>query len=121
MNYIRVIPRDFFNESKLLKSMGQLSLFVYDNIDDAAQYIKIESNGEPFKIKLLEDGHLIIKNIIVSINNVIVTMKSTYNSRENYPLICAIGYDEYPVFKEDGSFEEEFLEICKNLRQNENN
>ncbi len=61
-NYQRVIPRDFFNESKLLKCMGFLALKIHEckipnNID-----IKIEENDEPFDIQLTVDGSLTIIN-----------------------------------------------------------
>lgn len=52
MNYIRVIPRDFFNESKLLKCMGQLSLKILDCQLPKGIEMYIEGDGQPFQIGL---------------------------------------------------------------------
>ena len=46
-NYSRVIPRDFFNEAKLLKCMGLLALKVLDNMTPNGIKILIEESGAP--------------------------------------------------------------------------
>lgn len=110
MTYKRIIPRDFFNEAKLLKCMGLLSLKIEDRETPEGIKIEIESNNEPFEIVLLEEGSLTIKNYLVKVNGKRVTMKTTYNSKSPFPLMCGIGYDEWPVFTDEGEFDEEFIE-----------
>ncbi len=37
-------------------------------------------------------------------------MKTTYNSKANFPLFCEIDNYEYQVFNEKGDFEKDFIE-----------
>jgi hypothetical protein len=110
LNYGRVVPRDLFNESKLLKCIGQLCLLIHNN--DTPVEMSFEHNRESFKIELLMEGSLTITNVIISIKNKPYMFKTTYNSKSNYPLFVVDGYDEYPVFDNNGEFDEEFIEFC---------
>ena len=112
-NYTRVAPRDFFNEAKLLKCLGQLTLAMLDR-KTPCKIGMIEDSG-PFEIALMDDGHLTVINREFNIKNVIVIMKTTYNSKANYPLLVEHEYCEYTVFDEDGEFSEEFINFCKGL------
>ena len=113
-NYSRVIPRDLFNESKLLKCIGHLCLLIH-NGETLPVEMNFEHNGEPFEIALLNDGSLTISNVRITIKNVECVFKTTYNSKSNYPLTVALVYDEYPVFNDQGQFDEEFIEFCNSL------
>lgn len=112
-NYTRVIPRDFFNESKLLKCMGRLSIKILDFMLPVGIDISIEESGEPFDIRLDDSGYLYVINCPVSINDTIVTMKTNYNSKNNYPFYCELDYEDTLVFDEEGNFTEEFIERFK--------
>lgn len=107
--YNRVIPRDFFNEAKLLKCMGLLSLKILDGQLPDGLKIEIEESGEPFDIQLTEDGSLFVANYQVLVNDVPVIMGTAYNSKSNYPLNCIFNYEEIRVFDETGNFTEEFV------------
>lgn len=110
----RVIPRDFFNEAKLLKCMGLLSLKILDNMIPDGLKIEISESGEPFDIRLLNDGSLTVINYPVIINDKLsVTLKTTYNSKVKYPLLCEYNYIEYEVFDDNGNFTQEFIEAFK--------
>jgi len=65
MSYLRVIPRDLFNESKLLKCLGQVCLHIHDN--RAGRLAMVESgaaDGEQFEIDQNEfDGSLYVSNL----------------------------------------------------------
>lgn len=113
MQYKRVIPRDFFNESKLLKCMGLLAVRILDH--NTPCKIEIDESGDPFQIELLQDGSLFVRNYRVYVKGVPVTMKSTYNSKENYPFFCEHNLTEYRVFTDAGEWDEEFLEFIKSL------
>ena len=110
IQYPRVIPRDFFNEAKLLKCMGQLALKIHESKLPEGISVKIEESGEPFKI-LAEDEYLFVSNYPATINDKPVRFLTTYNSRSVFPLVCRIGYDEYEVFEDDGEFSEEFKQL----------
>lgn len=109
-SYCRVIPRDFFNESKLLKCMGLLALKILDGNLPKGIKITIDECEEPFKIDFLGEGSLTIANYPVTANEQNVVMKTTYNSKANYPLFCEIGDSECLVFDEKGDFHNDFIE-----------
>lgn len=111
--YTRVIPRDFFNEAKLLKCMGWLSLKILDAQTPCE--ILIEESGEPFNVELTDGGELFVSNYPVTIKGASVLLKSVYNSKSNYPFFCEYEYTDYRVFEEDGTFSEEFINFCESL------
>lgn len=111
--YTRVIPRDFFNEAKLLKCMGQLALKILDA--QTPCNIRIEEEGEPFRIELSEEGSLFVANYNVFVKDVLCTFKTTYNSKSNWPLLCEHDYNEYRVFDDSGNWDDEFLNFCNTL------
>jgi hypothetical protein len=110
-NYIRVIPRDLFNEAKLLKCMGQLCLLIHDRLTPVE--MSFNEPEEPFEIALMDEGALTITNLHVKIKGKVFLFKTTYNSKSNYPLYLEYDYCDYPVFTEKGDFDEEFIEFCK--------
>ena len=110
-NYTRVIPRDFFNEAKLLKCMGILALAVLDgqipqNID-----ITIDENGDPFNI-LLDDtwSLLYVSNYDVEINGEIYMVGTRYNSKGNFPFYVLADDEEIEILDNNGKFSREFIE-----------
>lgn len=115
MPYKRVIPRDFFNEAKLLKCLGQLSLKILDDLLPEGIKIEIDECGEKFDIELTNDGRLYLCNYQVTVNNVYVSMSTTYNSKDNYPLICFHDDTEIPVFDDNANFTDEFIQFAKQI------
>lgn len=113
-SYIRVIPRDLFNEAKLLKCMGQLVLLIIDNMGPDG--LTFKHDGEPFKIVLFEDGHLNIWNLHFDLKGIMVIFKTNYNSKSNYPLLCQHDSCDYLVFEDNGEFTEEFKQFCKEFK-----
>lgn len=103
MSYTRVVPRDFFNEAKLLKCLGRLELIILDKL------IKIplvsEFDGEPFNIQQnINDGSINVTNYTVSLNNEEIFLFTPLNSKENYPLYGIYRGEEYCIFSETGEF-----------------
>lgn len=115
IRYDRVLPRDLFNEAKLLKCVGQLVLCIEDAITPPG--LTFEHDEEPFQIYLLEDGHLFIQNIWFFINDQPLFFKTIYNSRRAFPLLLEYEGVEYFVFDDNGSFTEECLEVLNQLLQ----
>lgn len=111
MDYIRVIPRDFFNEAKLLKCMGQLALKILDCQLPDGMKIEIDETGEQFDIQQNIDGMLYINNYDVSINGVRVIIYTNYNDKASYPLVCLYDDEYYKIFDEAGNFTDEFAGI----------
>lgn len=108
--YTRVIPRDFFNEAKLLKCMGLLALKILDCQLPEGLDIRIEESGEPFDIQLTDSGNLHVSNYSVTINDIPVWFGTVYNSKSNYPLVAEVNGQELRVFTETGEFDSEFIE-----------
>lgn len=106
----RVIPRDFFNEAKLLKCMGVLSLAILDCAVPKGVRIVIEESGEPFEVALSDDGMLFLSNYETFVNGQPVTFGTRYNSKRNFPFFCVDpdSGEETDVFDEDGKFAGEF-------------
>ena len=117
--YTRVIPRDLFNESKLLKCLGQLSLLVLDGVDANGRTtpttLKIESDGGPFIIEQDQsDGNIYCRTVVITIRDVLIWVSSRLNCKSPFPLEFHedgngnIG----PVFNDDGTLSDEFIAIC---------
>ena len=104
-DYIRVIPRDLFNESKLLKCLGRLCLLIHEGKID----IKFDHDESPFNIVQNVDGDIYVSNIEFSINGNKLNFSTMINNKDNYPLICDEEFD-FTVFDESGNFTPKFLE-----------
>lgn len=109
----RVIPRDLFNDAKILKCLGRLALVIHNGTDDkrpAPPTLEIEHDGQPFKIMQdPSDGSLSCANVKVMINGRPVHHWTTYNSREEYPLYLDFGTEAHQVFDHYGKFTDAFL------------
>lgn len=112
-NYQRVIPRDLFNESMLLKSLGRLSLLIHDN--QLPSRLSIDTDGGPFKIVQDESGQLTVENITLMYGNEMLDFHTPLNSRVNYPLYVEYEYEEVEVFDDKGGITKEFLEFLEEL------
>jgi hypothetical protein len=111
--YNRVIPRDLFNESKLLKCLGQLALLLHNGVP------------WPLRIEYEDDGFVIDQNpatggfycrtLTLYCNIKPIWLESSLNSKDAYPL----EFDEATlgrVFDDDGQFSAEFKEFLDNLQ-----
>ena len=120
MSYQRVIPRDLFNEAKLLKCMGQLALLVHDDVMQEGLNIEINYNGDAYDYDYDEgfcvyqdpnSGNIGVGNLAVRINNERYIFETRHNSKDNYPLECTVdGYECIQVLNEQGQFDQEFID-----------
>lgn len=121
--YTRVIPRDLFNESKLLKCLGQLALLVHEG---KVPNVTVKNTGRFFEIyQRYSDGGLeVINGIDFKLGSKFLELYTVYNSKENYPLLCGYvddsGCVEVSVFHEDGTLTSEFCEYLKGLNDESN-
>lgn len=101
-NYRRVIPRDFFNEAKLLKCLGRLELLI---LDRRCRLLSSHS-GDRFRIcQDMSNGSLVCTNYHVYLDGVSLHFFLPYNSKDNYPLTVNLNGEDYTVFDEDGNFQ----------------
>lgn len=112
-DYNRVIPRDLFNEAKLLKCIGKLVLSIHDGL--GINNMTFEHEGDPFIIGLHDEGYLSVTNIRFEMNGQRMFFQSQYNSKNQYPLFCRYDYCDYLVFEETGEYSEEFKQLCETL------
>lgn len=117
MKYHRIEPRDFFNEAKLLKCLGQLSLKILDGEVPRECNLRMEedTDGQPYNIQMNEGGYLYVANRTFYCGQLILFLCTPYNSRKNYPLILLNNYEEIQVFTEDGEFTKKFSKVIENL------
>lgn len=124
MSYQRVLPRDLFNEAKLLKCLGRLVLMIHDGMLPELVFVRNPVDSEePFEVlQRIDDGALVEDTISFYLSNgshplggwhgiARVRFHCPYNSKDNYPLMFQMfgSDDEGLVFNEDGSFTDEFL------------
>lgn len=117
IEYKRVIPRDFFNEAKLLKCMGRLAVLIHDcKLPPGISITLSGQSDEPFDVRMTVDGCLTIVNCAAKINGFGVRFKTTYNSMSSYPLICEFGEGvEVDVLDDGGNFMTTFASEVKRI------
>jgi hypothetical protein len=103
-SYHRIIPRDFFNEAKLLKCLGQFELCVMEKQCNGLNFT-IEFDNKAFVIVQNElDASLSCQNYRVFLGHEEVELCAPYNSKNAYPLIARYRDAEYYVFDSKGKF-----------------
>lgn len=106
--YQRVIPRDLFNESKLLKCLGRLCLMIHEG---QTGRLTFEHEGS-FEIdQNIDSGGLTCVNLHFFLGGTPIYFESSYNSKDNYPLWFIVEWEYKRVFNEDGAFTDEFASL----------
>ena len=110
INYQRVLPRDLFNESKLLEQIGRVCLAIHDG---KLNKLEINHDGSEFDIQLSNEGSLYISNLEFCSEDLPVTFSTTYNSRIKNPLLFFNRWTEEDrfVFEDSGEFTKYFLDL----------
>lgn len=113
MSYQRVLPRDLFNEAKLLKCLGQVALAIHEGRCRLRVEHLCDTEGF-FIAQDPNDGRLSCRNLVFTTRKgQVVTFQSVYNSKEPYPMYAIFDDDEeVDVFKDDGTFMRGFLELA---------
>lgn len=104
----RVLPRDLFNESKLLKCMGQVALILHDKVG-VRWPLALRHDAGKFDGFLIEQdpssGQLYTANLSLYVGEIEIIVGTTYNSKDQYPLCFSFDGEELGrVFTEDGMF-----------------
>jgi hypothetical protein len=116
MSYSRVIPRDLFNESMLLKCIGRLTLLIHDG---GIQGLGFEHDGESFDVVQDEsDGSISVSTVRFFIPGYQpdgsykreLHLATPLNSRQAWPLWLDLDGESYRVFDSEGNPTREFLD-----------
>ncbi len=118
MSYIRVLPRDLFNEAKLLKCLGILALKIHDGNLGPMLRFDHEHPNLGFIIDQTIDGDTYVRNLFFFINDQRIELFSPLNSREVNPLYAVYDEEMYSVFDDDGNFNIEFFNLWRILGVN---
>ena len=125
MSYVRVIPRDLFNEAKLLKCLGQLSLIMHDGIYGVTDLLNLndENDMDGFLIDQDMDGSLYCASLHLYDNyNTSIHLSTPLNSKLPYPMTytydCGLGEQHDFLFDDFGNLSPEFIEAVKARRGN---
>jgi len=113
MNYQRVLPRDLFNESKLLKCLGKISLLILDRF--IGLRFEHHDANQGFHVCQNEDGDLYCDNLRFYLpGHRQVYFYSLYNCKSPWPLIC-IDDDEgvIEVFDDNGELSNDFKQFLE--------
>jgi hypothetical protein len=107
--YHRVLPRDLFNEAKLLKCLGKLCLLIEDQLCKLS-YIHDDTDNPGFTISQLpECGGIYTVNLeFYTPRGHELVVNSPLNSRRDWPLLCTWAGVELPVFDDNGALSAEF-------------
>lgn len=114
--YTRVIPRDLFNEAKLLKSLGRLALLIHNG--EAPPTLEAVNDGDEFRIdQRADDGGLYVcSGLYFRVRSLILELYSCYNSKDGYTLVCNAGEaGEIVVFDQDGTLATEFTAYVESI------
>lgn len=106
--YQRVIPRDLFNESNLLKCMGRIYILL--ETTDCSN-VELTHDDEAFDIEQNQyTGGIYVRNVRLMVRGKHVHLERPLNSRGAWPLYATMeDDDEISVFDDDGNFTQEML------------
>lgn len=115
MSYVRVIPRDLFNESSLLKCYGLIYILLENMPGHSAELREELAFGEEFRVRQSQDdGSIYLANVSLYVRGRKVHVSRPLNSRDPWPMWAVIPLDddgdedEIEVFTDEGEFSPEF-------------
>ena len=121
MTYTRVVPRDLFNESQLLKCLGRLALLVEGGLGPPG--LTFEAMGGRFEIEMrpFDGGIFVAQGLAFKVGKSLLSLHVPLYARDSrYPLLCDdldLGLEVY-VFFEDGRLSQDFLDYVALMQEN---
>lgn len=117
--YRRVIPRDLFNESSLLKNLGRLSLLIEDGFAPEGLKLVHRDPTAGFRVEMsASDGSICCPDLTLYTKHRASAVPSRpLNSRDEWPLLIEAADDETRVFDDDGNLSTEFVEWAEKARR----
>lgn len=126
MSYQRVLPKDLFNEAKLLKCLGKLVLLIEDQMIEGISY-SFSRQQEGFVVDQdPTNGEIFAQNVrfFIEDNESVweFEVQTPFNSRENWPLTATFNQEKIVnVFTDKGEIADEFLRALKHEYENDLN
>lgn len=120
MTYLRVIPRDLFNEADLLKCLGRLWILLDETRGHNARLGDADSDhsGAAFEIEQDEsDGSIFVANLPFTIARMEYTLFRPLNARNVWPLYIHTAGDDLRIFDEDGRFTVDFSMLIMGIKK----
>ena len=118
-NYLKlVLPRDAFNQAKLLKGIGMLTLYMHDckfGLDELMTYEHDPVIEDQFVVCLDDsEGGFYLDNVrFFDTNNEDIYFFHPCNCQLNHTLCFRYKGESENVFNEDGSINSVFLKLLK--------
>ena len=115
MSYERVLPRDLFNESKLLKCLGLLCMRIHDEMCNWTVEHRTDEYNQGFEIcRDDSDGSIYVQNLYFKTKGgVFVPVSTPLNSKLDWPLQFQWLSVDYPLFTDRGEFTEEYRKFTQ--------
>jgi len=107
MSYERVLPRDLFNEAKLLKCIGKIALLIENNTINGLLMDDSEVSNNGFVVyQDQSDGSIFVSNLkFCDQQDNQVHFYTTLNSKNNWPLVMYYQGEEYYPLNEQGEYQ----------------
>lgn len=103
MKHKRVIPRDLFNEAKLLNNLGHLIILIEEKRINLP--LVVEFDGKPFEVQQdYSNGSLFVSNLKIFLGNEEIFFSSRYNDKSKFTLMAKYKDEEFYAFDENGNF-----------------
>lgn len=116
MTYMRVFPRDLFNEAGLLKCLGRLVICLEDIAGPHGASLP-EFMAGPLPIEQNPaSGGIFLNGFFLSCNGLTWRLERPLNSREPWPLYATDpdeDRDEIEIFDDQGNLTPEFLGLIR--------
>lgn len=118
--YKRVLPRDLFNESKLLKCMGKLVI----HLENEFRLVPSDDYYPSFDIRMDEDNNTLhLVGVRFTIEGKSFSLDSCgfftpYNSKDQWPLKFHWDWEDYEVLESNGDLSPEFKTLMESLINN---
>lgn len=116
-NYQRVLPRDLFNEAKLLKCVGKLVCVIEDKMIENLSY---HYDDDEFNVWQDDsDGSIYIGNIEFFTHGRKggkIRMQTPLNSKDAWPLQAVINDEYYDVFNDVGELNSDFKKLIEGVK-----
>lgn len=115
--YQRVIPRDLFNEAKLLNCLGKLVIAWEESEIAAIPHVSIAHEGQFFVvIQRQADGGLQCTTVEFFVGDLSLDLYVPYNSKERFPLRLDVeDADTIEVLDDEGKPTREFIQFLRDV------
>lgn len=117
MNYDRTIPRDLFNEAKLLKGLGFLILHIHDGVSPDGLTFEQPPPESEFDIRHDRAyGDLFVFNVRVQLHGESLYLFHPYNENEGLTLSYRHNGESGYVFEDPETFTDSFISLCQDTQ-----